>query len=45
VDHIHARGEHPFLQAATGNRGAIRLYERLGFAVRQEVLFHGYRGP
>lgn len=39
------RGEQPFLHVATSNTGAIRLYERLGFVVRREVVFHGYRTP
>lgn len=34
---IVARGETPFLHVATGNVGAVRLYERMGFAVRREV--------
>lgn len=32
------RGEIPFLHAYASNRGAIALYETLGFAVRREVL-------
>ncbi|WP_298672913.1 GNAT family N-acetyltransferase [uncultured Sphingomonas sp.] len=32
------RGEMPFLHAYASNRGAIALYETLGFAVRREVL-------
>lgn len=39
------RGEQPFLHVAASNTGAIRLYERLGFVVRREVVFHGYRTP
>lgn len=32
------RGETPFLHAYANNRGAIALYESLGFSVRREVL-------
>lgn len=32
------RGETPFLHAYASNRGAIALYETLGFTVRREVL-------
>jgi ribosomal protein S18 acetylase RimI-like enzyme len=42
---ITARGERPFLHVLDTNRGAIRLYERLGFIVRTRVRFHGYRVP
>lgn len=42
---IIERGDQPFLHAAASNTGAIRLYERLGFVVRREVVFHGYRTP
>lgn len=42
---IVERGEQPFLHVAASNTGAIRLYERLGFAVRRQVVFHGYRTP
>jgi predicted GNAT family acetyltransferase len=35
---ILARGETPFLHAYASNRGAIGLYETLGFTVRREVL-------
>jgi len=45
ANHIIARGERPFLHVADSNHGAIRLYERLGFVVRQQVRFHGYRVP
>ncbi|MGA5300133.1 GNAT family N-acetyltransferase [Nucisporomicrobium flavum] len=45
VDHVIARGERPFLHVAAGNSGAIRLYERLGFVIRRQVRFHGYRVP
>jgi ribosomal protein S18 acetylase RimI-like enzyme len=45
VDRITARGDRPFLHVAAANHGAIRLYERLGFVVRQRVRFHGYRVP
>jgi ribosomal protein S18 acetylase RimI-like enzyme len=39
---IRARGERPYLHAAAENTGAIRLYERLGFAVRTPVIFGVY---
>jgi predicted GNAT family acetyltransferase len=34
---IAARGEVPFLHAYADNRGAIALYEKLGYRVRREV--------
>lgn len=42
---IIERGDQPFLHVAASNTGAIRLYERLGFVLRREVVFHGYRTP
>lgn len=42
---IRARGEVPFLHAATANPGAIRLYESLGFARRRATDFHSLRVP
>lgn len=39
------RGDRPLLHVAASNTGAIRLYERLGFAVRRQVVFRGYRTP
>ncbi len=35
--HIAARGETPFLHAYADNAAAIRVYERLGFRLRQAV--------
>jgi predicted GNAT family acetyltransferase len=35
---ILARGETPFLHAYAENRGAIALYEALGFAFRGEMV-------
>jgi len=32
------RGETPFLHAYASNRGAIALYEKLGFSLRREIL-------
>lgn len=34
---IAARGETPFLHSYADNRGAIALYEKLGFRIRREV--------
>jgi predicted GNAT family acetyltransferase len=42
---IRARDETPFLHAAAFNTGAIRLYEKLGFALRTEITFAVYRTP
>jgi predicted GNAT family acetyltransferase len=42
---IRERGEVPFLHAAAGNVGAVRLYAQLGFAVRREVEFAAFRVP
>ncbi|UNS95194.1 GNAT family N-acetyltransferase [Streptomyces tubbatahanensis] len=45
VARITARGETPFLHAAEGNTGAIALYEKLGFQLRRQVTFRGFRTP
>jgi ribosomal protein S18 acetylase RimI-like enzyme len=42
---IQERGDTPFLGALTANTGAVRLYERLGFKVRREVVFGSVRTP
>jgi ribosomal protein S18 acetylase RimI-like enzyme len=42
---IRARGDRPMLHAAKTNTGAIRIYRRLGFTHRREVLFAGVRAP
>lgn len=42
---VLARGDRPFLHVAATNTSAIRVYERLGFRVRREVVFRGYRTP
>ena len=35
---ILEHGETPFLHAYASNRGAIAMYETLGFSLRREVL-------
>jgi len=45
VDDIRERGETPFLHAAAWNTGAIRLYAKLGFEPRRQVLFLGVTAP
>ncbi|HEY0889392.1 MAG TPA: GNAT family N-acetyltransferase [Nocardioides sp.] len=42
---VLARGERPFLHVASDNAAARGLYERLGFTVRRDVVFHGSRVP
>jgi ribosomal protein S18 acetylase RimI-like enzyme len=42
---IRARGEVPFLHAAASNADAIRLYERIGFALRRTTNFRAVRIP
>ena len=42
---IAARGETPFLHAATDNSGAIALYEGMGFTHRRRVRFVATRVP
>jgi ribosomal protein S18 acetylase RimI-like enzyme len=42
---IRGRGEVPILHAASTNHTAIRLYEKLGFAVRREFQFVGFERP
>lgn len=42
---VTARGEQPFLHAASDNTGAVRLYESLGFRTRRKVSFVGVRVP
>jgi ribosomal protein S18 acetylase RimI-like enzyme len=42
---IRDRGERPFLHAAAGNAGAIRLYESMGFRHRRPVSFIVVRPP
>lgn len=42
---ITARGEQPFLHVASDNTAASGLYERLGFRIRKEVVFHGHLAP
>lgn len=41
---IKERGETPFLHA-TADNPAIRLYERLGFAIRREIVFTALQVP
>ena len=42
---IQARGETPFLHAATSNTNAIRLYESLGFTFRRQTASRLLRVP
>lgn len=42
---VVARGECPFLHVTAANTGAIEVYQRLGFDVRRDVTFRGYRTP
>ena len=42
---IQARGDVPFLHAVAANTGAIRLYEALGFRVRQQTVFRRVQVP
>ncbi len=42
---IRARGEQPFLHAASDNTGAIRLYESLGFRLHRTTMFAVARVP
>jgi ribosomal protein S18 acetylase RimI-like enzyme len=42
---IRARGEVPFLHAAADNTNAIRLYNQLGFTLRQNTMFGSYKAP
>lgn len=45
VQQIRDRGETPILHADGRNTTAIRLYERLGFVVRKEVVFQRAVAP
>ena len=42
---IQARGETPFMHAASSNTNAIRLYEALGFTFRREINFRVFKPP
>jgi ribosomal protein S18 acetylase RimI-like enzyme len=42
---IHERGDVPFLHAAASNTAGIRLYQRLGFTHRRDILFGALRAP
>ncbi|GAA1934345.1 GNAT family N-acetyltransferase [Kitasatospora viridis] len=42
---IRERGDTPFLHTAGTNTGAIRLYESIGFTLRQTSSFHLLRTP
>lgn len=43
--HIQERGDRALLHAAASNTGAIRVYERLGFALRRHTTFLAVRTP
>ena len=45
VHHIHERGARAMMHAAASNTNAIRLYEGLGFTVRQRVAFGSVHTP
>ncbi|HEX4257678.1 MAG TPA: GNAT family N-acetyltransferase, partial [Streptosporangiaceae bacterium] len=42
---IRARGDTAFLHAVATNTGAIRLYEAMGFQLRQPTLFRALQTP
>lgn len=42
---IRDRGDVPFLHTSAGNTGAIRLYESIGFTLRQRPFFMALRAP
>jgi ribosomal protein S18 acetylase RimI-like enzyme len=42
---IRERGDVPFLHTGAANETAIRLYESLGFKLRRDAMFTGYRAP
>ncbi len=45
ADGIRARGEVPFLHVKDDNRGAISVYDRLGFVIRRDVTFNLVTAP
>ncbi|WP_329061284.1 GNAT family N-acetyltransferase [Streptomyces sp. NBC_01429] len=45
ADGIRERGEIPFLHAAADNTNAVRLYEKLGFALRRTTRFVAVQVP
>jgi ribosomal protein S18 acetylase RimI-like enzyme len=45
VTSIRARGEVPFLHAVATNTNAIRLYESMGFGLRQTTVFRALQTP
>lgn len=42
---IIARGERPFIHVVRDHTGAIDLYRQLGFTIRRNITFRGFRVP
>ncbi|HEX3980243.1 MAG TPA: GNAT family N-acetyltransferase, partial [Acidimicrobiales bacterium] len=45
VSAVTARGDVPFLHAASSNTNAVRLYRSIGFSVRRTVWFRALQVP